>query len=65
MVTKKLKTIEINNESNKAFWAMACRTRIGAIFIHIGTQRRQLHDGIAKKVEPSDYAILEINEVEF
>jgi len=62
----KIQTIEIQNESNKMFWAMACRTKIrGAIYIHIGTMRRQLHSGIAKKVEPNDYAILEINEVEF
>ena len=63
---KKIQTIEIENESNKPFWAMACRTKtMGAIYIHIGTMRRQLHSGTAKKVEPNNYAILEINEVEY
>lgn len=63
---KKIRVIEINNESNKAFWAMACITPIGhTIYIHIGTQRRQLHTGKAEKVEPGNYAQLEINEVEY
>jgi len=60
-----LKTIEINNESNKAFWAMACRTKLmGSIYIHIGTTRKQLHEGKVEKVEPQNYAVLEINEVD-
>jgi len=63
---KKIQTIEIENESSRAFWAMACRTPTEhTIYIHIGTQRRQLHSGTAKKVEPNNYAILEINEVDY
>jgi len=62
---KKLMTIEINNESNEAFWAMACRTKwMGNIYIHIGTVKRQLHEGNVEKVEPQNYAVLEINEVD-
>lgn len=63
---KSPKLIEIENDNKHSVWAMACRVKndVNKIYIHLANERKDLHDGIAKKVGASEYAILEINEVE-
>ena len=59
--------IEIENECKETIWIMACRTKVdrNKVFIHLAKKRKDLHDGVASKVGPNNYAILNINEVEF
>jgi len=59
--TSELKEIlEVRNEGDRSFWVCACRSISGRLYVHIGTERKQLH-GKIKKVLPNDYEIIEVN----
>lgn len=61
-----MKIVEVDNASEKAIWVMACRVKgQEKIYIHLAGKRKDLHSGIAKKIEKHGYAYLEINEVEY
>lgn len=52
--------IEVRNEGDRSFWVSACRSISGRLYVHIGTERKQLHGKISK-VLPLDYEIIEVN----
>lgn len=51
--------LEIRNESNRSLWVSACISKLtGRLYIHIGTERKQVH-GKPVKVLPYDYEVIE------
>jgi hypothetical protein len=55
-----MEILEIRNESDRSFWVSVCRSISGRLYVHIGTERKQLHGKISK-VLPNDYEIVEVN----
>lgn len=58
-------TLEIRNETDRSLWVSVCRSKTtGNLFVHLGTEREQLHGKISK-VLAGNYEVPEINDMEF
>ena len=59
--TKIPELIEIRNETKRTITVSACRSKISnRLYVHIGKAH-----GNETKVKPLDYAIIQVNEVDF
>jgi hypothetical protein len=60
MTSETREIIEVRNEGDRSFYVSICRTLAGNLYVHIGTERDQLH-GKIEKVLPNDYEKVEVN----
>jgi hypothetical protein len=54
-------TIEVDNATKRVIFVTACRSKTsGKLFVHIGKSH-----GNEIRIKPIDYAVVEVNEVEY